>query len=141
MKQGSLSLMVGILFGAGLTISGMTKPQKVIDFLDFFGSWDPSLAFVMIGAIAVNIVGYRLIMRKPSPIFASEFKVPHKSSLDKKLIMGSILFGIGWGLAGYCPGPALTSLVSLNENTLVFVAAMVAGMFAFEFYQKKVLKP
>lgn len=137
MKQGIVALFVGLLFGLGLTISGMTQPQKVISFLDIFGDWDPSLAFVMIGAIGVHLFAYLARKKRASPFIAESFQVPDNKKLDWKLIVGSALFGIGWAIGGYCPGPALTSLVSLQSDAVVFVVAMTAGMFMHKFSFKK----
>ena len=128
MKEGLTAFIVGLLFGVGLTISGMTQPQKVIAFLDFFGEWDPSLMFVMIGAIGVHFIGYRLIRRKTSPLLADAFRLPEERKVDRKLVAGSALFGVGWGAGGYCPGPALTSLATFDLGVLIFVSMMVIGM-------------
>lgn len=128
MKALLISFLSGIVFAVGLGISGMTRPIKVIGFLDFFGTWDASLAFVMIGAIAVYFAAYRLSKNMPSPLLASAFSLPKRSDLDTKLILGAALFGAGWGLSGFCPGPAITSLASGAPAVLVFVAAMMVGM-------------
>lgn len=120
--------LAGCFFGVGLVISGMTQPSKVIGFLDFFGDWDPSLAFVMLGAIGVHFFTYRYIAKRSAPLFAQEFLVPQRRDLNSKLLVGSGLFGVGWALAGYCPGPAVTSVVTLEPRTLVFVGTMVVGM-------------
>ncbi len=117
----------GLIFGAGLLVSGMANPLKVQNFLDVFGNWDPSLAFVMGGAIAVTLPGYHLLRKKAKPLFAPAFHWPGRTDIDTRLIGGSALFGIGWGLGGFCPGPALTSLAFLSTGTLVFVPAMLAG--------------
>ena len=114
----------------------MTQPQKVIGFLDVFGSWDPSLAFVMVGAIGVHMIGFKLVTKRPSPLFAEKFQIPTRRDLDKRLIMGSAIFGIGWGLAGYCPGPAITSLVTLSPAVFLFVATMGAGMYLQQMTKK-----
>ena len=124
------SFISGMVFALGLGISGMTRPVKVIGFLDFFGTWDASLAFVMIGAIAVYFAAYRWSSKMPSPLLASDFSLPKRSDLDAKLILGAAIFGAGWGLGGFCPGPALTSLASGAPAVLIFVAAMVVGMYA-----------
>ena len=113
------SLISGIIFGAGLTISGMVNPQKVLGFLNIFRDWDPSLAFVMIGALIVSTPLFHLFKNKEKPIFSSSFSISNKKEIDKKLIIGSILFGAGWGLVGLCPGPAITSIaVSYTHLTL-----------------------
>jgi len=132
LKSALVAFFVGVLFGAGLTISGMTMPHKVIAFLDVFGAWDPTLAFVMFGAIAVHFFAYRIAKRQTSPLLADRFLVPDKKPVDRSLIIGSIMFGIGWGLAGYCPGPAITSLVSFNPQVVCFVIAMAFGMWLHE---------
>ncbi len=124
--------LAGILFGAGLVLGGMTQPGKVIGFLDFFGSWDPSLAMVMGGAILVHVFAYRAVRRMPSPLLAQTFQVPTRRDLDWRLVTGAGLFGIGWGMAGYCPGPGITSLVSFTFAPLAFVLAMAAGMLLYE---------
>lgn len=118
----------GALFAIGLGVSGMTSPAKVIGFLDIFGQWDPSLLFVMGGAVGVNLVFYRLTIKRDRPIFETSFVIPSTEDIDKRLICGAALFGVGWGLSGYCPGPALVSTMAGWTSTLVFVAAMLAGM-------------
>jgi uncharacterized membrane protein YedE/YeeE len=122
------NLAAGLVFGLGLVVSGMIDPAKVLNFLDLFGSWDPSLAFVMAGAVAVTLVGYRLVLRRPGPLLGDGFALPTRSDLDRRLLVGAAVFGIGWGLGGYCPGPALTALGLAATGTLVFVPAMLIGM-------------
>ena len=124
----SPALVAGTMFGAGLTVSGMTDPQRVRGFLDFFGQWDPTLAFVMIGAVLVMAIAWRVRQRMGLPLFAEGFELPSRSDLDARLIGGSALFGIGWGLSGLCPGPAIASLALSAAAVLPFVAAMFAGM-------------
>lgn len=124
-----ISLLSGLVFGLGLVVSGMSDPAKVLNFLDLFGTWDPSLAFVMGGAVLVTFIGYRLILKQASPMLADRFHLPGKRELDAPLLTGSALFGIGWGLGGFCPGPALTALPLTATGTLVFVPAMIAGMW------------
>ena len=131
----------GLIFAVGLAISGMTQPGKVTAFLDLFGNWDPSLAFVMLGAIAVYAVLYRLIRRRATPFFAPIFSVPTRNDLDARLIGGAALFGIGWGLGGFCPGPAVTSLASGHLSVFIFVASMLAGMFLFKLVDSQWLQP
>jgi uncharacterized membrane protein YedE/YeeE len=121
------ALACGLLFGAGLALSGMTDTAKVLGFLDLFGDWDPDLVFVMGGAVAVTLVGFRLILRG-KPLFADDFSLPTRKDLDSRLLGGAALFGIGWGVYGYCPGPALSALTYLDTNTVIFVLAMLAGM-------------
>lgn len=128
-----MSYGAGVVFGVGLVVSGMTRPAKVIAFLDPLGDWDPSLAFVMLGAIAVHHLAYRLLPRLRGPPWATRWGIPTRRDLDARLLAGAVLFGAGWGLAGYCPGPALTAIPSGNGPTLLFVAAMLAGMGAYTF--------
>jgi uncharacterized membrane protein YedE/YeeE len=123
-----VALLSGILFGAGLAISGMANPAKVLNFFDIAGTWDPSLALVMAGALAVTLVGYRLVLRRAAPIFAQKFHVPSASHIDMRLIGGAALFGLGWGLSGFCPGPAIASLTTLSMQPVIFIIAMLAGM-------------
>lgn len=126
----ALTILSGVVFAIGLGVSGMTLPQKVIGFLDVT-DWDPSLAFVMIGAIAVHFVAYRIQGSMNKPKMAEKFQIPSRNDISPQLIMGAILFGAGWGLGGFCPGPALVSLTSLNPTVLIFVGAMLAGMAIF----------
>ena len=123
-----LPLVSGSLFGAGLTLSGMTDPARVRGFLDLFGDWDPTLAFVMGGAVLVMAVAWRIRARMAKPLFGDRFSLPDRSDLDPQLLAGSALFGIGWGIAGLCPGPAIASLALSPAAVLPFVAAMLAGM-------------
>jgi len=118
----------GLLFALGLGISGMTQPSRVLGFLDVAGAWDPSLAFVMMGALGTHLVLLRVILRRTGPIFSGRFQIPTQKDIDRPLVLGAALFGIGWGLGGYCPGPALVSLVTLGTPVLVLVAAMAMGM-------------
>ena len=122
------AVVAGTLFGIGLTTSGMTDPQRVRGFLDLFGQWDPTLAFVMGGAVIVMAIAWRLRQRMGHPLFAERFVLPGRSDLDARLILGSALFGIGWGLSGLCPGPAIASLTLAPLAVLPFLAAMLAGM-------------
>lgn len=122
-----VNLIAGLLFGLGLLISGMANPAKVLNFLDLAGSWDPSLAFVIAGAIAVALPGYRLVFRRSGPLLDARFQLPTRKDIDAPLVGGAALFGIGWGLSGFCPGPAIVSLPLLATGTLAFVPAMVAG--------------
>ena len=121
----------GLLFALGLGISGMTLPQKVIGFLDFAGeNWDPSLALVMISSAGAFLLLHRLVLRRSSPLFDTEFHVPTNTEIDAPLVVGAALFGIGWGMVGLCPGPALTALVSGQTQVWIFFVAMIAGMYA-----------
>lgn len=131
------AFIVGLIFAIGLGIGGMTQPAKVIGFLDIFGEWDPSLIFVMIGALIVHIILYRMIRRRSSPLFAEKFQIPTRRDIDRQLVLGAILFGGGWGLAGFCPAPAITSLASLQIAPLVFVLSMLAGMGIFQLTNQK----
>lgn len=133
-RQIASSLVAGLIFGAGLTLSGMTQPDKVLAFLDVTGSWDPSLAFVMGGALALHAILYPLVRKRSRPIAAISFQVPQRSDITGRLIAGAALFGIGWGLGGFCPGPALTSAADglLNlTSVLVFIPMMLLGMIGF----------
>ena len=131
------SFVVGVLFALGLGISGMTQPQNILGFLDLFGDWDPSLIFVMAGAVSVHGLAYYLIKRRSSPLFATEFHWPKESQITKKLIIGSALFGMGWGLSGFCPGPGLTSLASGQSQSLLFVVSLAFGMFLHKKFQDR----
>lgn len=126
-----VGLFTGILFSIGLTISGMVNPRKVIGFLDLFGDWDPALIFVMGGGVTINVLLFKFILKRKNPIFAKEFLMPTKVDIDKRLIIGSILFGIGWGIGGVCPGPGLANIFTLNAKAIVFVLSMLGGMFGF----------
>ncbi|MFW8594315.1 DUF6691 family protein [Cribrihabitans neustonicus] len=129
MKQ-IFALLSGLVFGLGLILSGMANPAKVLNFLDLFGTWDPSLAFVMGGAIAITAPGFALLTRNlQKPLFDSQFRIPTRTDLDPKLLTGAALFGVGWGLGGFCPGPALTALPIGATGTLIFVPFMLAGMW------------
>ena len=128
MKANLVAFGAGSLFAVGLAISGMTKPSKVVGFLDIAGAWDPSLAFVMIGAIAVHFLAQRLIRRRAFPVFDTKFHLPTRKDIDVRLLLGAALFGVGWGLGGFCPGPALVTAAGGAMGALVFVGAMTAGM-------------
>jgi uncharacterized protein len=131
------SFICGLIFGAGLLISGMTQPEKVLGFLDLFGAWDATLAFVMAGAVAVSAIGFALARRRAAPVFAARFSWPERSDIDTPLVAGAVLFGIGWGLVGLCPGPALVNLAGLSWPIVVFVGAMVLGMLGYELWQRR----
>lgn len=126
MRRLLASFAAGGLFGAGLLISQMTNPDKVLSFLDIFGDWDPSLAFVMGAALIVTLIGYRFVLRRSAPLFEGRFRLPTRTDIDGRLIGGAALFGAGWGLAGLCPGPAMASLSFGGLPVLVFVVAMLA---------------
>lgn len=125
-----LGFAVGLAFGVGLCLSGMTEPDKVLGFLDLAGQWDPSLALVMGGAIAVGLVGFALARGRAKNLLGGAMDLPRRSNIDRPLVVGSLIFGIGWGLAGICPGPGIVDLGFFNPRALVFVAAMAAGMLA-----------
>lgn len=125
------ALLSGLVFSVGLVVSGMINPQKVKGFLDIFGDWDYALIFVMGGAVAFNMLAY-LIIFKGVPFIGSQFFLPTKKVVDKNLVIGSSLFGIGWGLTGICPGPGIVNLVTLNSNIFIFVASMIVGMLIFK---------
>lgn len=135
MKSILLALATGVVFGAGLLLSGMTQPAKVVNFLDVMGAWDPSLAFVMGGAIAVHFLAYRLVPHLPKPVWAPVWAIPARRDIDVRLLLGAALFGAGWGLGGYCPGPALTSVVAGASSTLLFTGAMLGGMWAHRIWE------
>lgn len=132
-----LQFIVGLVFGFGLLLSGMSDPAKVLNFLDLGGiaseNWDPSLAFVMAGAVAVTFVGFRFVLRRSRPLFAERFHLPTKRELDLRIVAGPAIFGVGWGLAGFCPGPALTALGFGSRAAFIFVAAMLTGMWLARF--------
>lgn len=128
-----LTFLTGALFGTGIAMSGMANPAKVINFFDVAGSWDPSLAFVMGGAVFVTFIGYRLVLQRPRPVYEPTFDVPTNRKLDAKLLTGAGVFGVGWGIAGFCPGGALPALGTLDSRVIIFVAALIAGMLATRF--------
>lgn len=130
------SLLCGLVFGAGLLISGMVQPTKVLAFLDIVGAWDPSLAIVMIAALAVSVPGFMLTKARSRPLLAAQGFWPTKDDIDRPLVVGSALFGVGWGLVGLCPGPALESLATLSPDVFVFVLAMAAGMILHDVWQR-----
>ncbi len=130
-------LIAGLLFGAGLAASGMTNTAKVIGFLDVFGRWDADLMFVMGAAVVTSLIGFKLVLRNSKPLFENDFSLPTSQIIDRQLIVGASLFGIGWGLYGYCPGPAVASLIYLSPVTLVFVVTMLLGMAVGERISKR----
>ena len=130
--KAKISIFVsGLILALGLAVSGLTNADRVIGFLNVAGDWDPSLAFVMGGAIAVHLLFFRLIMRRESPLFATHFGIPTRKDIDKRLVVGSALFGIGWGLGGFCPGPGIVSTMSFGREAVVFIGTMAAGMWGF----------
>jgi len=134
MMRTLVALFAGVLFGAGLMVGGMTEPSKVIGFLDFAGEWDLSLALVMGGAVGIHLILFRLVMRRRTPILDDVFRVPTRRDIDVRLLAGASLFGLGWGLGGYCPGPVISSLPTLTGETIAHFSAMVAGMLAFSVF-------
>ena len=130
MLKNLVSIFLGFLFGLGLAISEMINPQKIINFLDVFGNWDPSLAFVMGSAVTVTLFGYKIVFISDKPIYEREFNLPIKKSIDVRLVLGAMCFGLGWGLSGLCPGPAIASLVTGSIELAAFVGAMFSGFYA-----------
>lgn len=128
MAKNLSALIAGVIFGIGMAVSGMTNTTRVQGFLDVFGAWDPTLAFVMGAGLVVTTLGYRLAFRRPAPLFADVFSLPTRTDIDARLLLGAAIFGIGWGLVGYCPGPALAGLSYGYPQTLAFVPAMIAGL-------------
>jgi uncharacterized membrane protein YedE/YeeE len=133
--QAIVAFATGLVFGLGLIIAGMTDPAKVQGFLDLAGAWDPSLAFVMAGAIAVGLLAFRVAGRRQRALLGAPMRLPAARDIDRRLVLGSLTFGVGWGLAGYCPGPALASLTQ-GAKPLLFVCAMLAGMLLFELFER-----
>lgn len=135
---GLLSVFLsGLVFGLGLGVSGMTDANKVIGFLDVMGQWDPALAFVMVGAIGAHLATYKWVIGRPSPLYSNDFQIPSTSTIDKRLVTGAALFGVGWGLGGFCPGPGLVSTASLGSHALVFAATMLLGMVGFHAFDDR----
>jgi uncharacterized membrane protein YedE/YeeE len=126
-----VNFLLGALFSIGLSISGMVNPNKVIGFLDIFGEWDPALAFVMAGGVLLNVVLFKFILKRKNPILSPNFVVPLNSKVDKRLVVGSAMFGIGWGLGGICPGPGLANLFLFDPKAILFVISMLVGMVIF----------
>jgi uncharacterized membrane protein YedE/YeeE len=137
-----VNLALGLLFGIGLVVSGMSDPAKVLNFLDVTGTWDPSLAFVMGGAVITAFVGYRLVLKRSKPLAAAAFQLPAKTEIDWPLLLGSAIFGVGWGLGGFCPGPALTATTLGAAGTYAFLPMMFVGMWlARAFASRRVAAP
>jgi uncharacterized membrane protein YedE/YeeE len=135
------ALLAGLIFGLGLLLAGMANPAKVLGFLDLAGAWDPSLALVMVAAIGVAVLPFRWAARQPRTLLDAPMRLPHKRELDRRLIGGSLLFGVGWGIAGICPGPALVLLLSGHWQAPLFVLAMLAGMLAFSLLERREEQP
>jgi len=136
MHHRASEFLVGLLFGVGLILSGMTDPGKVIGFLDLFGAWDPSLALVMGGAILVGVFAFGMARKRTSTFLGGALQMPTARHIDRRLVVGSVAFGVGWGLAGFCPGPAIVSLGAGHPEAAVFVIAMLVGMLVFEFGER-----
>jgi len=131
-KRLVVAFVCGVLFAVGLAVSGMTHPTKVLAFLDFTGAWDPSLAFVMAGGVLVNVLLFRVVLRRGTPLLAGAFALPDKRAIDARLVGGAALFGVGWGLGGFCPGPAIVSVVGGAAPVIVFVVAMLGGIALYD---------
>ena len=135
-----VTFISGLIFSLGLGISGMTQPHIVRGFLDVFGEWNPRLLGVMIGAIAVHALAYRFIKKRKTPIWDDNFQLPTKKDIDRRLIMGAVIFGLGWGWAGICPGPGLVALISGDERFILFVGSLLIGMLTFQVLERKLYK-
>ena len=131
------SLLAGLVFGVGLIVSGMANPAKVLGFLDLTGAWDPSLALVMAGAIGISFFAFLVAKKRTLSLIGADMKLPGGRQIDRRLVVGGLLFGIGWGIAGFCPGPGLVALGMGEVKALIFVAAMLAGMALFELFEKR----
>lgn len=136
-KQNGLALIAGIIFGVGLGLSQMIDRQRVLGFLDLAGNWDPTLLFVLGGAVAVTVISFRFVLNRNTPLLSAQFYVPTHQDIDWRLIAGAALFGIGWGIAGYCPGPGIAALATGDRNPVVFLLSMVAGMIVFNHYDQQ----
>jgi uncharacterized membrane protein YedE/YeeE len=137
MKQNLIALLCGIIFGIGLSLAQMINPNKVINFLDITGNWDPSLIFVMVGALAVAFISFRWILKRSTPLLAESFHLSKKLSVDKSLVLGAAIFGIGWGMSGYCPGPAVTGLGLLSLEPVILVVTIYLGFFVYNLFERK----
>lgn len=137
MKETLAGLFTGFVFGLGLCLSGMANPAVVLGFLDFAGAWNPALIFVMAGGVVVTFIGYRLVLGRPHPLWSAAFRLPAATAIDAPLISGAVIFGIGWGLAGYCPGPALVSLASGRTEVVAFIVSMLIGMIAVKWMRAR----
>ena len=137
MVRNIVALLSGVLFGLGLTVSHMTNPDKVLAFLDVGGAWDPSLILVMGGAVVVTAIAFRFVFKRPQPIFEKRFYIPTRDAIDRKLLGGSAVFGVGWGLVGFCPGPAITSLAFGHTESFIFVGSLIAGSALAHFWPRQ----
>ena len=131
------SYLIGLVFGVGISISGMANPAKVLNFFDVFGTWDPSLAFVMGGAVITTFIGYRYVLKRPAPLLEGKFQLPTRRDLDLPLILGSATFGVGWGIAGFCPGGAIPALGTGRTEVVLFMAALLAGILTAKTLQRR----
>jgi uncharacterized protein len=131
------SYLIGLVFGVGISISGMANPAKVLNFFDLFGTWDPSLAFVMGGAVVTTFIGYRYVLKRPKPFLEGKFQLPTRRDLDLPLILGSATFGVGWGIAGFCPGGAIPALGTGRTEVVLFMAALLAGILTAKTLQRR----
>ncbi len=137
MTRISLALLCGLIFGIGLSLSQMINPEKVQNFLDISGGWDPSLAFVMLGALAISLCSFRIVLQRPAPLLADSFHISKKRHIDKPLLLGAMIFGIGWGMSGYCPGPAVAAMGLLSKEAFVMVGSIYAGFFAHKWVSSR----
>lgn len=131
MKQNIGALVSGLLVGFGLALSQMIDRERILGFLDFAGAWDPTLAFVLAGAVTTTVIAFRFVLRRPAPFFADTFHLPTRKDIDRPLLVGSAIFGVGWGIAGYCPGPAISALSLGSLNPVIFLVALIAGSFSY----------
>ena len=134
MKQNLVALFSGLFFGLGLSLSQMIERERILAFLDITGNWDSTLLFVLGGAVGVTVITFRFVLRLPRPIWSEKFDLPTQKNVDRSLIVGAAIFGIGWGVAGYCPGPAITALVIDAANPAIFLFALIIGSFIYDFY-------
>ena len=141
MRQNAIALLSGLLFGFGLGLSQMVDRARVLGFLDVAGQWDPTLLFVLGGAVGVTMVAFRFVLRLPHPLFGNQFFLPTKTAIDRPLLVGASLFGIGWGISGYCPGPGITALTLGMWNPFIFVASAIAGSLTYRYLSARLLPP
>lgn len=132
-----VNFIIGMLFSIGLVLSSMINPKKVIGFLDIFGNWDPSLIFVMLGGICVNLIFFKIILKRSSPVLGAKFSLPEIKQVDKKLVIGSAIFGIGWGISGVCPGPAVANLFLFETGMIIFITSLIVGILIHHFLKQK----
>ena len=132
----AIAFLSGLIFGFGALISGMANPAKVLSFFDIAGQWDPSLALVMASALAITFLGYQLVFRRPAPVLSTEYLLPGAKDIDRSIVIGAVLFGIGWGLSGLCPGPALAAMVHGGQSVATFVFAMLTGVATAKFVNR-----